>query len=261
MKERIITALVMAAIFIPVVYTGGWLLGSIIAILAIIGLSELFKMKGNNILSIEGVISIVALMGFIFSAELKGILPQNFNSDMWIHLAAIILLIQTVFSKNNFSFDDAAVSILGIIYIGFGFKSLLETREIGLDLLILVLITIWTTDICAYLFGRKIGKHKLAPNISPNKTIEGSVAGTVSAILVAGIYLYFIEVAGATTWTLVLMALLSMAGQFGDLVESAFKRYYNIKDSGNIFPGHGGVLDRFDSILFVFPILNLVGLV
>lgn len=261
MKERIITALVMAAIFIPVVYIGGWLLGCIIAILAIIGLSELFKMKGNNIFSIEGVISVIALMGFIFSSELKEILPQDVNSDMWIHLAAIILLIQTVFSKNNFSFDDAAVSILGIIYIGFGFKSLLETREIGLELLILVLITIWTTDICAYLFGRKIGKHKLAPNISPNKTIEGSVAGTVSAILVAGIYLYFVQIDGSNAWTLVLMALLSMAGQFGDLVESAFKRYYNTKDSGRIFPGHGGVLDRFDSMLFVFPILNLIGLV
>ncbi|MFL2100569.1 phosphatidate cytidylyltransferase [Desemzia sp. FAM 23991] len=261
MKQRIITALVMAAIFIPVVYVGGWLLGITIALLAIIGLFELFRMKGNSIFSVEGLISTIALMGFIFAQELVGILPQGFSSETFIHLATVILLVCTVFSKNDFSFDDAAVSILGILYIGIGFRSLLETRDSGLGLLILVLVTIWATDIFAYLIGRKIGKNKLAPNISPNKTIEGSVGGTVTAVLVAAVYLYFVPLSMPFFWSLILMLLLSMAGQLGDLVESAFKRYYGIKDSGNIFPGHGGVLDRFDSMLFVFPILSIVGLI
>lgn len=261
MKQRIITALVMAAIFIPVVYVGGWLLGITIALLAIIGLFELFRMKGNSIFSVEGLISTIALMGFIFAQELVGILPQGFSSETFIHLAAVILLVCTVFSKNHFSFDDAAVSILGMLYIGIGFRSLLETRDSGLGLLILVLVTIWATDIFAYLIGRKIGKNKLAPNISPNKTIEGSVGGTVTAVLVAAVYLYFVPLSMPFFWSLILMLLLSMAGQLGDLVESAFKRYYGIKDSGNIFPGHGGVLDRFDSMLFVFPILSIVGLI
>ena len=261
MKQRIITALVMAAVFIPVVYVGGWLLGMTIALLAIIGLFELLKMKGNSIFSVEGFISAIALIGFIFANELVGVLPQGFGSEAFIHLATIVLLVCTVFSKNNFSFDDAAVSILGMLYIGIGFRSLLETRESGLGLLILVLITIWATDIFAYLIGRKIGKHKLAPSISPNKTIEGSVGGTVTAVLVAAVYLYFVPISMPFVWSLILMLFLSMAGQLGDLVESAFKRHYNTKDSGDIFPGHGGVLDRFDSMLFVFPILSIVGLI
>lgn len=261
MKQRIITALVMAALFIPVVYTGGWLLGITIALLAIIGLFELFRMKGHSIFSVEGLISTVALMGFIFANELAEVLPQDFSSETFIHLATIVLLVCTVFSKNDFSFDDAAVSILGILYIGIGFRSLIATRDSGLGLLILVLITIWATDIFAYLIGRKIGKRKLAPNISPNKTIEGFVGGTATAVLLAAVYLYFVPIGMPFGWSLILMFLLSMTGQLGDLVESAFKRYYNIKDSGNIFPGHGGVLDRFDSMLFVFPILSVVGLI
>lgn len=261
MKQRIITALVMAVIFIPVVYVGGWLLGITIALLAIIGLFELFRMKGNSIFSVEGLVSTIALLGFIFANKFVGILPQGFSSESFLHLVTIVLLVCTVFSKNNFSFDDAAVSILGILYIGIGFRSLLATRGSGLSLLILVLITIWATDIFAYLIGRKIGKRKLAPNISPNKTIEGSVGGTVTAVLIAAVYLYFFPLVMPFAWSLMLMFLLSMVGQLGDLVESAFKRYYNVKDSGSIFPGHGGVLDRFDSMLFVFPILSIVGLI
>lgn len=261
MKQRIITALIMAAVFIPVVYVGGWLLGVTIALLAIIGLFELFKMKGNSIFSVEGLVSTLALTGFIFAHEMVGFLPQGFSSETFLHLATIILLVCTVFSKNNFSFDDAAVSVLGMLYIGIGFKSLLATRESGLGLLILVLITIWATDIFAYLIGRKIGKNKLAPNISPNKTIEGSVGGTLTAVLLAAVYLYFVPLDMTFLGSLVLMFLLSMVGQLGDLVESAFKRHYNVKDSGDVFPGHGGVLDRFDSMLFVFPILSIVGLI
>ncbi|MBM6613907.1 phosphatidate cytidylyltransferase [Desemzia sp. RIT804] len=261
MKQRIITALIMGAVFIPVVYVGGWLLSIIIALLAIIGLFELFKMKGNTIFSAEGLVSAISLIGFIFTSELINFLPQGFSSETFIYLATVVLLVCTVFSKNHFSFDDAAVSVLGILYIGIGFRSLLETRESGLGLLILVLITIWATDIFAYLIGRKIGKRKLAPNISPNKTIEGSVGGTLAAVLIAALYLYFAPISMPFVGSLILMLLLSMAGQLGDLVESAFKRHYGIKDSGNIFPGHGGVLDRFDSMLFVFPILSIVGLI
>lgn len=261
MKQRVITALIMAAVFIPVVYYGTWVLDVLIAVIAVTGLSELYRMKGLPLFSLEGIVATLALLGMIFPNEVLGIFPEQFTSNTLIYLAALILLICTVFSKNHFTFNDAGISILGVLYIGFGFQSLLVTRETGLNLMVLVLITIWATDIFAYVFGRKIGKNKLAPQISPNKTIEGSVAGTASAVLLSAVYLYFVPLDMPYFQTIIFMALLSIAGQLGDLVESAFKRYYGVKDSGNLFPGHGGVLDRFDSILFVFPLLNIFGLI
>lgn len=261
MKQRVITALIIAAVFIPIVYYGTWVLDVLIAILAITGLNELLRMKGRPLFSVEGLISVLALLALIFPNETLTFLPERFASEILIHLAALLLLICTVFSRNLFSFDDAGVSILGVLYIGMGFRSLLVTRQAGLDLIVVVLITIWATDIFAYLVGRKIGKTKLAPHISPNKTIEGSVGGTASAVILSAVYLYFFPLDMPYFQTLVFMAILSVAGQLGDLVESAFKRHYGVKDSGNLFPGHGGVLDRFDSILFVFPLLNIFGLI
>lgn len=261
MKQRVITALVMAAIFIPVVYAGSWLLEIVMVLLAIVGLFELYRMKEQKLFSVEGVLSIVALLVMLLPEFFDRFLPKQFTTVMVVYLLAIVLLICTVFSKNRFSFDHAGFSVLSVIYVGFGFRSLLLTRETGLQLLILVLITIWTTDICAYLFGRKIGKHKLAPNISPNKTIEGFVSGTMMAVIIASIYLMYFPLDQSFLFSIFIMAIISVIGQLGDLVESAFKRYYGVKDSGNIFPGHGGVLDRFDSLLFVSPILYLVGLI
>lgn len=261
MRQRVITALIIVAIFIPVAITGSWLLDSVVLLLAGVGLYEFYKMKGKTILSLEGVISSLSLVFIILPDLAKIFLPSRITSGMLIYLLAIILLLYTVLSKNTFTFDDASFSVLSVVYLGFGFRSLLLAREAGLELLILVLITIWTTDICAYLFGRKIGRHKLAPSISPNKTIEGFVSGTLMAVIVTGIYLYFSTLQMPFFSTLFILFVASIAGQFGDLIESAFKRHYTVKDSGSIFPGHGGVLDRFDSLLIVFPIFYFTGLI
>jgi phosphatidate cytidylyltransferase len=115
---------------------------------------------------------------------------------------------------------------------------------------------IWATDSGAYFIGKATGKTKLWPEISPNKTVEGSIGGVVSALLVAVLFAIFSEI-NATIFTLMaITVVLSIFGQIGDLVQSAFKRHFNVKDSGNILPGHGGILDRFDSLLFVLPLLH-----
>src|SRR5690606_996650 len=116
----------------------------------------------------------------------------------------------------------------------------------------------WATDTGAYFFGRAFGKHKLWPTISPKKTIEGAIGGIISACIV-GISFHLIYPFEHSFWMIVLVTILvSMVGQLGDLVESAYKRYFGVKDSGNILPGHGGILDRFDSLLFVVPFLHLI---
>ena len=119
-------------------------------------------------------------------------------------------------------------------------------------------LIVWITDSGAYLVGRQIGKHKLTA-ISPNKTWEGSIGGSVIAVIAAAIYTYYFPQAYGWWIMLAISILLSVAGQFGDLVESALKRFYHVKDSGSVLPGHGGILDRFDSMLIVLPLMYLLG--
>ena len=144
------------------------------------------------------------------------------------------------------------------------FQNFISARSAGFEVLLFALFIVWATDIGAYLFGRRFGRHKLMPDVSPNKTIEGALGGILSAVVVAALFLVFTANKGLFPYQmpvmLVLTVLFSIVGQFGDLVESSIKRHYGVKDSGNILPGHGGILDRFDSLLFVFPIMHLCGL-
>ena len=140
---------------------------------------------------------------------------------------------------------------------------MIDARLVNVDKVLLALFIVWATDSGAYLVGTRYGRRKLLPKVSPNKTIEGSIGGILSAVLVSAIFM-FIRPQVATPYSFVTMLLLtvvfSIAGQFGDLVESAIKRHFGVKDSGKFIPGHGGVLDRFDSLLFVFPLMHFFGL-
>lgn len=125
-----------------------------------------------------------------------------------------------------------------------------------------ILAVVLSTDIGAYFIGSKIGKRKLAPTISPNKTLEGSIGGVVCAFIVAALSLQLSDFTYAYSYgTMLIMAvILSATGQFGDLIESAFKRHFGVKDSGHIIPGHGGILDRFDSVLFTLMMALVLGI-
>lgn len=261
MKQRVITAVLSFLVFVPIVYTGSWLLEITVALLGIISLFELFRMKGNSLFSIEGIIAIIGLLLILLPSDRLPWLTVIYSTDILFYICGLLLLVATVFSKNKFTFDDAAVSILGAMYIGYGFKYFVLVRSESLALLLLALFIVWSTDIGAYLFGRKFGKTKLAPSISPNKTIEGSLGGIISAIIVSTLFLLIHPLHFSWPWGILLTVLISISGQLGDLVESAFKRHYQIKDSGKILPGHGGILDRFDSILFALPVLHLLTLI
>ena len=123
-----------------------------------------------------------------------------------------------------------------------------------------VFAVVWSTDIAAYMVGRKIGKHKLWPVISPNKTWEGSIGAVIWAVIIAAIYVTLVPTGRNNALMIILAFFLSIVGQIGDLVESAYKRFYGVKDSGKMLPGHGGILDRFDSMLFVLPVVAFMGI-
>jgi phosphatidate cytidylyltransferase len=257
MKQRIITGLLAAALFLPIVIFGGFPFIIVTYVLATIGLFELFRMKHLRLFSLEGVISFLVLWVFLIPKEYHEWLSMFHITKMNVLLVAVLLLLTyTVTTKNRFTFDDAGFVLLSTLYVGFGFYYFMETRLTGLHYMFYALFIIWATDTGAYFTGRSFGKRKLWPEISPNKTVEGSIGGIVCALVVASIYQLYTGFFASFPILLLMTVVLSIFGQMGDLVESAFKRHYDVKDSGNILPGHGGILDRFDSLLFILPLLH-----
>lgn len=264
MKQRVITAVIALILFIPIVIAGGLWMDWLTVAFAAVGISEIFLMRKQILVSVNFLLALLATITWA--------VPDNFIKGMpfhWtkygIYFALIMMMLTwTVLSKNKTTFDDVGVYTLGSLYIGTGFHYMASIRNSsnGLALLCYVFVVVWLTDTGAYMIGREIGKHKLWPVISPNKTWEGSIGGTVCAVICAATYVYFVKV-GFPLWQMVIFAfVLSIVGQIGDLVESAYKRFYGVKDSGKILPGHGGILDRFDSMLFVLPVFAaLLGIV
>jgi phosphatidate cytidylyltransferase len=254
MKQRIITGVVAAALFLPIVFYGGLPFVILTYILATVGLYELLKMKKLNIFSVHGLLTTLFLWVILFPKQYNHVLTVFNYSKIELGIAFIFLLLTvTVVTKNQFNFEDVGFSILSAIYVGIGFYFFMETREAGLVFIFYSLFMIWATDSGAYFIGKATGKRKLWPEISPNKTVEGSLGGVVCAVVVAALFVLFSEI---NTAIIAITIVLSIFGQIGDLVESAFKRHFNVKDSGNILPGHGGILDRFDSLMFVWPLLH-----
>ncbi len=262
MRQRVITAIVALIIFIPIILLGGvWIDIAGIA-LGIVAISEILVMKKKLLVSTEAFISYFGVATLIMPESWLDFLPVHISQEFFFFVFVLLMLLLTVLSRNLFSFDDAGVLTLGMLYIGTGFHYFIVARSISLVVLLYALFIVWSTDSGAYIFGRMLGRHKLAPRISPNKTWEGSISGTILATVICTLFIAFYPIFGYSTLELFFVTVvLSIAGQFGDLIESALKRYYGVKDSGKILPGHGGILDRFDSLLFVLPILHLIGIV
>ncbi|WP_075617553.1 phosphatidate cytidylyltransferase [Paenisporosarcina indica] len=260
MKQRIITAVIAAALFIPIVIWGGLPFTLLVYALAAVGLFEILRMKGHSIYSVHGFITLIALFIIVTPNKWAALLLETTGyTKIELALIAVLLLLSyTVLVKNRFTFEDAAFSILGALYVGIGFFYFIETRVAGIDYVIFALVIVWTTDSGAYFTGKKFGKKKLWPDISPNKTVEGFVGGIAYAIIAALIFQWISPISSSYFLLVVVTIVVSVFGQIGDLVQSALKRHYNVKDSGNILPGHGGILDRFDSLLFVLPLLHFL---
>ena len=260
MKQRIITAVIAAALFIPVVMLGGYPFTILVYAMAAVALFEVLRMKNLSIFSIHGFITLFALFTFLLPTQWATSLQETtgYTKIDLALIAVLLLLTYTVVVKNRYTFEDASFSIMGALYVGIGFYYFMETRLYGIEYVIFALVVIWSTDSGAYFIGKKFGKKKLWPDISPNKTIEGFFGGIAMAIIFALVFQFISPISSSYITLIVVTILASTFGQIGDLVESALKRHYNVKDSGNILPGHGGILDRFDSLLFVLPLLHFL---
>lgn len=260
MKQRTITAILALVVFLPFVIIGEIPFTILVYIMATIGFTELVRMRKINNYYIPLLLGVL-LLWLILIPEKSGLLSSMMYSKVEIFMLFVMLLLAyTVLVKNKFTFDDAGFILLAAVYVAVGFYYLIETRNAmdGLWNVFFAFFIIWATDTGAYLFGKFFGKRKLWPDISPNKTIEGALGGVFLAAVVALIF-HLIHPFPYTVWTVLIVTIFtSLVGQIGDLVESAFKRHYRVKDSGNLLPGHGGILDRFDSMLFVLPFLHFI---
>ena len=197
MKTRIITAVVALAIFIPLIIYGGWPLTIAAVALGIIAMSEILVMKKMFVISFEAIVSYLGVALLILPDSWLDFLPSVATRWFGFYVLVVLLLLHTVLRKQRFTFDDVGVLTLAMLYIGMGFHYFVVARSINFITLLYGMLIVWLTDSGAYLIGRKIGKNKLAPKISPNKTWEGSIGGTVAATIILAVYLYFLPVGGA----------------------------------------------------------------
>jgi len=271
LTRRIIFAVIAAPASIVVLYMGDWALTIVLSMLAALAAWELFRMaRETGALPLEPAgIALAALLPVAVHAQRLGVYTLSLTA---VVAMSLVLFASTIWLRGPAGkpLSSVAITSFGIMYAGL-FSYIYSLRyhdyavgaRAGTALVVLPLLLTWATDVGAYAFGRTFGKKKLIPSVSPGKTVEGAVGGLGLTIIVSLLYVRFILMPyaqlGLTIQGAVLFGIVvSVAAQTGDLAESLLKREAGVKDSSRIIPGHGGILDRFDSILFVMPIAFLL---
>lgn len=257
MSSRVITSLIGLPILIAILYVGGHLLTAAVLLLTLTALHELFKgFRSIDIHAMEKLTmaAVLAIYGGYVLA-----LDQIFYLFV-VSVFVIMLMLINLFGKALHIYDISATA-LGFLYVVLPFFHIVLVAEFkSLFFISLVFLLAWVSDTCAYFAGRFFGKHKLLPAVSPKKTIEGAIGGVAGTVILVTIFSAVLE--PGFIWFAVPLGLFgSISGQIGDLIASKIKRIMGIKDFGKLFPGHGGVLDRFDSIMMTAPIVFYVAYV
>lgn len=255
MKTRIISAALVLAIFIPLLLIGGNLFNIGIILVSLLGLKEFMGIKGTK----KEIPAFIRFIGYIITCVfmLNNIGNKDLSFSLDYRLLAglfICFLLPTVLyhDREKYSINDAFYLIGGVLFLSISFSLIMLIRNTSLYLTIYLFLITVITDTYAYLTGMLIGKHKLIESISPKKTWEGLIGGTFFGTLIPVVFYHLMISQVTPIFEIVIVTLfLSILGQFGDLVFSSIKRYFGKKDFSNIMPGHGGVLDRLDSIIFV----------
>ena len=260
--QRILVAIISIPVLIFLTYIGDipfLLLSICIGVFAFFEFSKMIVGKNIYANLPIGILSVTAIMINTYTAIT--------DFSVIVFASVILLLITELFRNNGSAINNLGASLLGIFYIGLFASSLVGLREFfkyseilyteAGYLIISIFASIWVCDSAAYFIGSAIGKHKLFPRVSPKKSWEGAIAGFVFAVvtLIAAREL-FLDILSLTD-TLIIGIIIGLFGQVGDLVESLVKRDAGVKDSSSIIPGHGGIFDRFDSILFSVPMVYL----
>lgn len=265
LKRTITAAVALALLTVVYIYSDTVIFPIIFGLLAVIGVYEMLGCVGtrrNLMTSLCLYFSAVFCTVLTQLIERRSVFVCAFSSFLFCIL--LILFAVSVFSEGKLPVDKMCISFTTCAYIITGFISIIMLRDMknGFYICLLAFIAPWVTDTFAYFCGRLFGRHKLIPSVSPNKTVEGSIGGTVFCAVACSVYGYVMSgiVEGLPPiWCFAVLGLLvSVVSQIGDLIFSLLKRRYGIKDYGFVFPGHGGVLDRFDSIIATAPLILIV---
>ena len=277
--QRVATAAIGIPLLLVLIYLGGWFLGAAVLLLSLVGMRELFRLAVASSLRPVSWIGYAATVAIIAATTVEsvtfareGVLAEAALSQRLVFvfvLTVVALLMQQVLAfPPPLALANAGATLLGVAYVPLLLSYLLRLRAISLEptwlagtrvtiqsgacWLALVIAACWAMDTAAYAIGKLFGRRKLCPAISPGKTVEGASAALAAAVVLsAGLGMWF---GLALPYGAVLGAIIGVGGQVGDLAKSVLKRQAGVKDSGAILPGHGGVLDRFDSLLFAAPL-------
>lgn len=263
MKTRVISGIVLVILALAVILTGGYLLAAVLLFLALTAYRELMKackladteknISGLEIIGYIGIIAYYLLMVFV-------------GQQMYLLLTLIVVLVAYmflyVFTFPKYRAEQIMCSFFCVAYapVMLSFIYLVRDMQYGIYLVWMIFISSWICDTCAYFSGVLLGKHRLAPVLSPKKSVEGAIGGILGSMIVGALYAYFIVESVISEqkilWIFVLISGVgAVVSQVGDLAASAIKRNHEIKDYGKLIPGHGGVMDRFDSVIFTAPMI------
>lgn len=268
MRTRVITAIFIILVTVPLClfsHTVAWPV--FVAAMSVMAVFEMLGCVGTRRKIAVSAPALLMAAVFPFALRYGGAsydVLLIFMIAMFVYL--IYLFAISVFSHGKLVLEDVFASYATVFYIiaSFGALVLLRDRDFGLYLVILTLYGPWISDVFAYFCGRLFGRHKLIPDVSPKKTVEGAVGGVVFCALAAILYGFILktfigEISSVSYVSLALIgAVIAVISQIGDLIMSHIKRKYGIKDYGFILPGHGGILDRFDSVLGVVPLIVIL---
>lgn len=256
-KTRLLSGIVLVALALIFIITGGELLLVSAFVISCIGMYELYRVFAAEK-------SALAAAGYLAAAVYYCNLEWNFIPDILMLFMAFIILLMFVyvFAYPKYHSRQVMAVFFGLFYVAVMLSYVYRIRELsrGLYLAFLVFLCSWGCDTCAYCVGMLIGRHKMSPKLSPKKSIEGAVGGVVGAALLTALYSFAfraqMEIDAAEIGILaVIAAVAALISMVGDLTASAIKRNYDIKDYGHLIPGHGGILDRFDSVIITAPII------
>ena len=252
MIKKTIVAVLLLFIFLPIVFLGGWIFKVAFLLVGVLGLKEIIDLQKHHK---KIPLFIVFLSFLLFVLYVLNIEIRYYSYGISGQKNAFLILFTFVpclfYGKERYTTHEAMYLSGSILFLGTAFSSILFVREYDIWLFWYLMLVPIITDIIAMQAGRWFGKHKCAPLISPNKTWEGAIAGTLVSIVLSSLFYYHFVQEIPVVLLVCITFLLSVVGQLGDLVFSKIKRENEIKDFSQIIPGHGGILDRVDSILFV----------
>lgn len=252
-KTRLISGIILVIIALATIISGSWILFFTLLVVSLIGMRELYKVMKVS----DEHITVLELVGYLGAVLYYIAMKADFGNygTMAIIISMILILFVYVFGYPKYHAEQVMAAFFGVVYVAVMLSFIYLTRSLpdGKFLVWLIFLCSWGCDTCAYCVGMLIGKHKMAPVLSPKKSIEGAVGGVAGAALLGAIY------AAATQGKMAEYALICAVGALismvGDLAASAIKRNQNIKDYGKLIPGHGGILDRFDSVIITAPVI------